>query len=150
MAMNFKGRKEPQLVEPTTGRIDFRRLAEDIERDTGNGRVPAMEVSEYAPLREKVDHAGRLSMQEAADACNAIITDIMEGLKKIDVEHTRVHRVGEQTIDAVQRALKQFNADIVRHSENMSRICDVLEQVSPPAKPVESVEPITEEPPAER
>jgi hypothetical protein len=157
MAMNLKGRKEPQFVEPSTGRIDFKRLAEDIERsDTPR-------VSEYAPsnnhsgLRERIEQTSRLNLQEAADACNAMITDMMELVKEADVRHAAMHRSSEEMVNTVHEALKRHQAEIVRHSEHMSRICEVTEMVrnetapKASAKPVESGEPITEETPtAER
>ena len=62
--MNFNKRKEPQIETPPP-RIDFAKLAEEIENET------TPRVSEYAPapLRERIEAASRLSMQEMANAC---------------------------------------------------------------------------------
>jgi ABC-type transporter Mla subunit MlaD len=120
--VKFSNRKEPQVDGPRA-KIDFAKLADDI------GREDTQRVSEYAPLRERVDQAARLNMQEAADAANAMITDIQELVKTADVRHAQMHRSSEQVMNAIQQALQQHNAEIVRHSDEMAHICAALDQI---------------------
>jgi hypothetical protein len=137
MAMNFNKRKEPRVEPITPDRTPFRlppNMEEEIVRDTHLENTPRL--SEFAPdreppvpLRDRIEQASRMSLQEAADACNAMITDMLEMVKAADVKHTQMHRSSENMVNTVHEALKRHQAEIVRHSEHMSRICEVTEMV---------------------
>ena len=121
--MNFK-RKEPQIKSPPP-RIDFAKLADEIENEN------APRVSEYAPapLRERIEAASRLSMQEMASACEVILAEVQKAWEVVETEHNRVRRLVEDTTMTVHAALKNSNEQIIRHNENMGRVAEVLEQL---------------------
>jgi hypothetical protein len=143
--MNFKSSR-PRL-DP---KIDFAKLAADIDRED-TPRVseyapkPPADISSFAPLKERIDHSSRLSMQEAADSVQTIITEILNARKHADIEHERMHRESDQAINMLQRAAKQMNDAIVKHSTAMTFVADVLAQINAPEKTI-SVEPVPSEP----
>ena len=122
--MNFNKRKEPQIESPPP-RIDFAKLAEEIENET------TPRVSEYAPapLRERIEAASRLSMQEMANACEVILAEVQKAWEMAEAQHNRVRRLVEDTTTTVHAALKHSNEQVVHHNENMARIAEVLEQL---------------------
>ena len=121
MNWNKKTSADPQTAERQ--RIDFTKLAQDIERED------TPRVSEFAPLRERIDHSGRLSMQETAEGCQTILTEMQEAVKRMDLEHQRLHRQAEDAYNKIHTAAKQVNEAIVRHADAMAHMVEVLEQL---------------------
>lgn len=134
--MNFK-RKEPQ-IEPPSSRIDFAKLADDIERE----ETPR--VSEFAPpppaqnhsrLRERLAENAKITMREQAAANKAIIDEANANMERITQLYQTAKSENERFNAMVHTAAEVVNENNLKVQQTIQEFCTVLEQLKSPSPP---------------